>query len=66
MSVQVEKDREIWKGDCFSLIMSLFAVREAAIKLIPPALLLIPVFFLKACTRFLYPLLHGACQRVFS
>lgn len=45
MRVQVEKDREIWKGDCFSLIMSLFTVRETDIKLIPPALLLIPIFF---------------------
>lgn len=44
MRVQVERQREIWMGDCFSLIMSLFTVRETDIKLIPPALLLIPIF----------------------
>ena len=45
MKVQVEKDRERdGREIAFSLIMSPFTVREMDIKLIPPALLLIPAF----------------------
>lgn len=39
-----ERQKELRRGDCFPLIVCLFAVAEVDTKLIPPALLPLPFF----------------------